>query len=512
VRRVDGQLVVARLDERTAVQSVRARNLGWVADTLDAEQLAYFLLPTTHDVGHRIGVLEHDRSRVLRALRDAAGSEPWYVRLDDRHHLLSRVPDTVGVVELAVYQVYAWDKAWFRLDHSDAVTIEFWADTSVTPVDLAATTGRAMEVAATEPVWMAPVLNPISPVLQESARTPCLVRIGDRDYRSFDSLQQRFYDAIEFPVDVVYTWVDGADPDWQAQRDEWIARDPRADRRVPTATEAGRFRDNEELRYSLRALHQFVPWARRIYLVTADQTPAWLDTGNSRLRLVSHREILPAEHLPTFNSHAIEARLHHIEGLAEHYLYFNDDVFAGRPLDPSLFFLGNGNTRFFPTRARFIDPGPVSPVDLPIAVAAKNNRTLLRETFGRSFSRTMKHSAHAQSLVLLQELEARYKQQFDVTVASRFRSYDDVSVPTSLHHYYGYVTGRAVPGEIAYGYKTFAHDGFVEWLRRQARRRNDAFCVNDVTGADDDGEANRENARALLARLFPVPSPFEVEA
>ena len=42
--------------------------------------------------------------------------------------------------------------------------------------------------------------------------------------------------------------------------------------------------------------------------------------------------------LPTHNSHAVEAQLHRIEGLAEHFLYSNDDMFFGRPVAPELFF------------------------------------------------------------------------------------------------------------------------------------------------------------------------------
>ena len=42
--------------------------------------------------------------------------------------------------------------------------------------------------------------------------------------------------------------------------------------------------------------------------------------------------------LPIHNSHAVEAQLHRIDGLAEHFLYSNDDMFFGRPVEPELFF------------------------------------------------------------------------------------------------------------------------------------------------------------------------------
>ena len=78
---------------------------------------------------------------------------------------------------------------------------------------------------------------------------------------------------------------------------------------------AGRYRDNGELRHSLRSLWFGCDWVRKIFVVTADQVPAWLDMDDPRIELVSHRDILPESCLPTFNSHAIEAALHRIDGL-----------------------------------------------------------------------------------------------------------------------------------------------------------------------------------------------------
>ena len=92
----------------------------------------------------------------------------------------------------------------------------------------------------------------------------------------------------------------------------------------------------------------YASWVRTIYLVTDGQVPHWLDTGHPRIRLVDHRQIFRDQSaLPVFNSHAIESQLHHIDGLAEHYLYLNDDMFFGRPVEPELFFHGNGIAKFF---------------------------------------------------------------------------------------------------------------------------------------------------------------------
>ena len=61
---------------------------------------------------------------------------------------------------------------------------------------------------------------------------------------------------------------------------------------------------------------------------------------NDKVNYVYHRSIFKeySDYLPTFNSIAIETMLWRIEGLSEHFLYFNDDVFLARPLKNKDFF------------------------------------------------------------------------------------------------------------------------------------------------------------------------------
>ena len=132
-------------------------------------------------------------------------------------------------------------------------------------------------------------------------------------------------------IDLVYLWVDGNDPAWLAKKNAYLPADKRVD---PEAAGECRFVENDELRYSLRSAERYAPWIRRIYILTDDQTPAWLDTSNPRVRVVSHREVMPSEILPVFNSSVIEFFLPRIPGLAEHFLYANDDMFSAAPSIP----------------------------------------------------------------------------------------------------------------------------------------------------------------------------------
>ncbi len=119
----------------------------------------------------------------------------------------------------------------------------------------------------------------------------------------------------DFPVDVVYTWVDGADPAHAAKRAKHL---PGQKNIHPDGLERARFRDNDELRYSLRSLESFAPWVRTVIILTDDQVPAWLNREHPKIRIADHRDCIPERYLPSFNAQVIEAYLHRLPDSAEH--------------------------------------------------------------------------------------------------------------------------------------------------------------------------------------------------
>jgi len=265
-----------------------------------------------------------------------------------------------------------------------------------------------------------------------------------------------------------------------------------------------------ELRYALRSLATYAPWIRRIHLLTDDGAPPWLDTAHPGLSVVGHREVFADPTvLPTSNPRAVESQLHHIDGLAEHFLYFNDDVFLGAPLLPDRFFLPSGITRYFPSRA-LLPSGPPAPGDVPVSIAGKNNRALLQERFGTYVTQKMKHTPHALRRSTLAEIEERFPDRHRQTAASRFRSATDLSIPSAFHHYYAAFTGRAVPGQIPYDYFDLAHPDLAARLARLLRRRDrNVFCLNDTLSGAGDLAGQVALVRPFLAAYFPHPSPFE---
>ncbi|XP_062128145.1 N-acetylglucosamine-1-phosphotransferase subunits alpha/beta [Drosophila sulfurigaster albostrigata] len=126
------------------------------------------------------------------------------------------------------------------------------------------------------------------------------------------------------PIDAVYTWVNGTDPDFI----ETI-------RRYDPSYDPSRFDDKNELKYSLRSLEQHANWIRHVYIVTNGQIPSWLDLNYDRVTVVPHEMLAPdPRQLPTFSSAAIETFVHRIPKLSKRFLYLNDDIFLGAPLYP----------------------------------------------------------------------------------------------------------------------------------------------------------------------------------
>ncbi len=314
--------------------------------------------------------------------------------------------------------------------------------------------------------------------------------------------------AVEFPIDLVYTWVDGSDADWQARRTgAWARTQPTELSAI--AANPSRWINRDELRFSLRSMATHAPWIRNVFIVTDRQVPSWLVTGDPRVRVVDHSEIFPSrDFLPVFNSHAIEARLHHIDGLAEHYLYLNDDMFFGRAAHPEDFFYGNGIARLFPSPKPLPD-GPATTTDTPVEAAGKNNRDLMLTKFGRAPNHRYLHAPYPQVRSVLHELENAYTAEFTRTAASRFRHPADLSIPASLMGTYAYLTGRAVPSTIAYGYVDLADPHLSRRLAALNRTRPAAFCLNDHAGLGADPAAVNESVREFLEDLFPTPSPYE---
>nr|WSX79453.1 stealth conserved region 3 domain-containing protein [Streptomyces sp. NBC_00899] len=487
---------VAEVRNDVSAWKMAAINLELAADALEQHGVPYIMLRDTAAIGFRLAVRAEDGQRVLDALADSLAGKPVYgelmsPRVSAPGAVLGERLRNVGEVKgVRVFKPIVSESRTLRYGPAYGCRVEFWSEDE--------DGWRVSPGAAT-------VAGPRLPDLEATGT----LTVGDRQYPSTTAFTGRdlMWD-IDFPIDVVYTWVDDTDAAWRARRDA-----ARSAAGLPdTGAEAGdvRFRNRDELRYSLRSLATHAPWVRKIFLVTDDQTPSWLNTEHPDIQVVSHREIFAdTSLLPTFNSHAIESQLHRIEGLSEHFLYVNDDVFFGRPLTPGSFFHSNGTSKFYRSPTSI----PISEItddDEGYFVAAKNNRKLLKEAFGRTATHGFLHAPHPLRRSVLEQIAERWPEETGATAANRFRSRNDLSVTSSLHHHFGYLTGQTVPGAISCGYANIADYTHHKMLTRLlTSRHQDVFCIGESAESEVPVDEQDRVLRAFLSAYFPVPSPYE---
>lgn len=144
------------------------------------------------------------------------------------------------------------------------------------------------------------------------------------------------------PVDAVILWVDGSDPAHAAKLNDYLVS--KGLERSGAASKA-RFHCAGELDYCVTSLLKFAPWLRTIFIVTDNQRPELLGKlqgtpFEEKVKLIDHKVIFAGyeAYLPSFNSMAISSLLWRIPGLAENFLYFNDDFMLIRPVYPEDFF------------------------------------------------------------------------------------------------------------------------------------------------------------------------------
>ena len=466
-----------------------------VGDALDAAGIG-FLLVRGNDERLIVAVDRADRKAVASAFADAFANEPFYsatmapAKAADSHPVLLADGHLSGHRKATVLRLYrprVEPVGRLRYGRDTAVQLELWRF------------GDETIEAPLENALMRRTL-PRSEAIDDT------VHLHGRDWPTLEHMFDPLASDVDFDIDMVFSWVDGSS-------DEFVRE--RAKRMQSYVVGEGddseaRYRQIDELKYALRSVYLFAPWVRRIFIATDSPAPSWL-AKHPKVTIVRSEEMFAdTSVLPTHNSHAVESQLHRIPGIAEHFLYSNDDMFFGRPLSPSLFFSPGGITKFVEASTR-IGLGETHPGRSGFENAARVNRALLRERFGKVTTRHLEHCAAPLRRSVMGELEAAFPDEFRRTAASRFRSATDISVTNSLYHYYALLTGRAVV-------QTDARVKYVETTLRKAlpamkellkRRDQDMFCLNDGSFPEISVEQRTAAVIDFLERYFPFRAPWE---
>jgi hypothetical protein len=127
---------------------------------------------------------------------------------------------------------------------------------------------------------------------------------------------------MNIDIDIVFTYVNGYDPEFIKLKNNYLNIENKK------YNSDIRSKGLDEIIYSVNSVIKFIPWIRKIFIVTNNQIPP-IDKQlilSGKVIIIDQNKIIDSKYLPTFNSDVIESCLHNIPGLSEIFLYNNDDM------------------------------------------------------------------------------------------------------------------------------------------------------------------------------------------
>ena len=338
-------------------------------------------------------------------------------------------------------------------------------------------------------------------------------------------------------IDIVVPWVDGADPAWLSEKHKYDGSSQESDNNLNS-----RFRDWNLLPFFFRGIEKNIPWVKRVFFVTWGHVPKWLNTECEQLRVINHKDYIPAEYLPTFNSNTIELNLHRIKDLSEHFIYFNDDIFAIDALKPEWFFLkgiprdmlvagtlvnkepessiwhiifndmGVINKYFHGGRSSFRNFGKWVNPRYGVSISAKNAFKIWNRTLSEFWCPHITNAFKKSTFEKVWELEGDY---LDKVCRNKFRTSYDLN--QWLMKYWQLASGEFVPIDLRkvgqYCGVTCVNETLDEACDIIKKRRNHIICVNDTLDKDCNDEDIIECSNRLVeafSEMLPDKSSFEI--
>lgn len=290
-------------------------------------------------------------------------------------------------------------------------------------------------------------------------------------------------------MDAVITYVNGLDPVWREEYSKAL--------NIPALDK--RFRDWGTLKYLLRGIQTCMPFVKNVHLVVSglSQVPEW---ASGRLDVVTHRDIIPEEFLPTFNSTTIEMFLHRIPGLDERFIYFNDDMFPVSPCEESDFFRDGKIVIGF---SRHLFAGGM------YKRQCRNSDRMARKALGFGDSVLFVRPQHICSPMLRGACEEVFEKMKDEI----FQTLSQVRTMENLNQYlfldYLFHQGKAVRERLSgkfFSFATSSASTIGEYLVSPSRK---LVCINDVHLKDEAYLSERAILLDAFERAFPEKSIFE---
>lgn len=293
-----------------------------------------------------------------------------------------------------------------------------------------------------------------------------------------------------FPIDYVVPMVFPDDPQWQ--------RDLRSAGGDLWRDNAVRYRSWGTEQLLIQCIRTFLPWVRTIYIILAreSQVQPWMtatvpDVSPSGLKVVFHRDFIPAEFLPTFNSRAIEMFLDRIPGLSDHFLYANDDMIPVAPLAVTDFFrqapvpaaspagltAPSGSPAWFPCQHMEPKDFPACPNNFQVACLGGLN--FVAEEFGLTFTNKWMKNGHSIAPILRQTCRHLWQRGADRIMASISPFREPKNFNQYIYSWYQHLSGQYIDHTPVCSLQKAHTDTPAQMAAAILDPQNQIVCIND---------------------------------
>lgn len=329
-------------------------------------------------------------------------------------------------------------------------------------------------------------------------------------------------------IDFVVTWVDGSDPSWLKKKAQY---DESLDPMIVDMNSDKAYREWGTFKYWFRGVEKFAPWVHKVYLVTDNQKPDWLNLENEKLVIVDHRDIIDTDYLPVFSANPIESNIHKIPGLSEYFVFFNDDMYLTAPINEEDFFSDKGlpkyNTALSPIIAQRNGTAHFQVNDMEIVNSHFTRDEILNQAklfhLKQGWKNIFKSFLYRNSQFICGFWEShlpypllkstcqlvweKERATLEKTSASRFRNPSDTNV--WLFKYWQIASGEYEVGNRNLGKLYTLKHANLDFWNQILSQKFPISCINDDFDIEDETQVMSDFI-TVMEKIFPEKSQFEI--
>lgn len=303
-------------------------------------------------------------------------------------------------------------------------------------------------------------------------------------------------------IDFVITYLDNTDKNWQNNykiysRIEKKKYDPNN----------VRFRSWGNFKYVLRSIGKNLPFINNLFIIVSseEQIPEYINKNN--VKIIYHKDIIPEEYLPTFNSNTIELFLYNIKELSENFIYSNDDIFITNEMTANEFFDENMNPKIQVVEKRVTDKNVyISTLRKTQKLANKENKDFKLQS-ALSLLRS-NHSMNPMKKSIWEYYWNKYSKYISSNI-TRFRDAKNITQELSNYHLFMNYTINNIN---AFGTRHSKYFNFIkkttEDLTHFINDKNiTSICINDYGVIDFN--IYKKEVNKILEKKYPNKCKYE---